>query len=106
VLARHGFATLGERGNYYPTPEAYRRQLESHGFTVEKILLIPRPTALGEGGMDGWLRTFCRGAIKELPDNLRETVIEDTAALLAPALRDEEGLWTADYVRLRFIAKI
>ena len=36
-----------------------------------------------------------------LPEAMRETVVEETAALLAPALRDEEGNWTADYVRLR-----
>ena len=104
VLTRHGFAALGERGNYYPTPDAYSRRLQKHGFTLEKILLFPRPTPLGESGMAGWLRTFCRGALRELPEVLRESVVEETVCLLAPALRDEEGRWTADYVRLRFIA--
>ncbi len=28
VLARLGFAALGDRGNYYPTAEAYARRLE------------------------------------------------------------------------------
>jgi SAM-dependent methyltransferase len=106
VLTRHGFASLGDRGNYYPTPEAYTRRLERHGFRVERIILFPRPTPLGEGGMQGWLRIFCRGALHALPENLRETVVDETAALLAPALRDEDGHWTADYVRLRFIATI
>jgi hypothetical protein len=36
---------------------------------------------------------------------LRETVVEETAALLAPVLRDEDGNWVADYVRLRFVAR-
>jgi hypothetical protein len=54
--------------------------------------------------MTGWLRTFRRGVLDGLPVALRETVVEETAALLAPALRDEEGHWTGDYVRLRFIA--
>jgi trans-aconitate methyltransferase len=105
VLTRHGFAKLGDRGNYYPTPEAYTRRLEKHGFTVEKIILFPRATPLGENGMNGWLRTFCRGTLAELPEALREPVVEETSALLAPALRDEDGRWTADYVRLRFIAR-
>jgi len=105
VLARHGFASLGERGNYYPTAEAYTRRLERHGFTVDRMLHFPRPTPLGESGMQGWLRTFCRGALSELPGSLREAVIEETAALLVPALRDEDGHWTADYVRLRFVAR-
>ena len=104
VLARHGFPALGDRGNYYATPEAYTRRLESHGFAVEKMIHFPRPTPLGEGGMLGWLRTFCRGVLDKLPWDLRETVVEETTAMLAPALRDEEGRWTADYVRLRFAA--
>jgi SAM-dependent methyltransferase len=104
VLARHGHADLEEGINYYPTPGAYTRRLESHGFRVQQIALIPRPTPLAESGMKGWLRTFRRGVIESLPEGLRETVVEETAALLEPALRDEEGNWTADYVRLRFVA--
>ncbi len=106
VFARHGFASLGERGNYYPTPEAYSRRLERHGFTVKSILLFPRPTPLNDGGMTGWLNTFCRGALDALPETLRTTAVEETVALLAPALRDHDGHWTADYVRLRFIATV
>jgi hypothetical protein len=33
-------------------------------------------------------------------------VVEETTALLAPVLRDEQGDWTAYYVRLRFIASV
>ncbi len=105
VLARHEFASLGDRGNYYPTPEAYSHRLERHGFTVERVLLFPRPTPLNDGGMTGWLNTFYRGALDALPEQLREKTVEETVALLAPALRDHDGRWTADYVRLRFIAK-
>jgi hypothetical protein len=80
--------------------------LETHGFTVEKIDLIPRPTPLNEAGMSGWLNTFCRGALDALPEQLRVTVVDETVALLAPALRDHEGHWIADYVRLRFAATV
>ena len=104
VLARLGHATLGERGNYYPTPDAYTRRLTSHGFTVARMILFPRPTPLGAGGMTAWLNTFCRGALDALPENLRENAITETVALLTPALCDEEGNWTADYVRLRLVA--
>ena len=72
---------------------------------VEQMALIPRPTRLPESGMTGWLRTFRSGVIEGLPESLRDTVVEQAAALLAPALRDEEGNWVADYVRLRFIAR-
>ena len=37
VLARHGFAALGDRGNYYPTMRSTQRMLERHGFTVKRI---------------------------------------------------------------------
>jgi trans-aconitate methyltransferase len=106
VLARHGFADCEEGVNYYATPEAYARRLARHGFNVERIELIPRPTLLPESGMTGWLRTFRRGVFNGLPEEIRETIVEETAALLAPVLRDEDGNWTADYVRLRFIATV
>ncbi len=105
VLARHSHARAEDGVNYYPTPQSYRRRMERHGFAVERIELIPRPTPLGEGGMAEWLRTFRRGVLESLPPELRDTVVNETVALLEPALRDEDGNWVADYVRLRFIAR-
>lgn len=105
VLVRHGHPNAEDGVNYYPTADAYRRRLERRGFSLERIEFIPRPTPLGEGGMAGWLRTFRRGVLDSLPANLRDTVVEETCALLEPALRDEDGNWVADYVRLRFIAR-
>jgi SAM-dependent methyltransferase len=105
ALARHGYDWQEDNENYFPTPEVYTRRLQSHGFTVERIALIPRPTPLPEGGMEAWLRTFRRGVLETLPEAIRDSVVGDAVALLAPALRDEEGNWVADYVRLRFIAK-
>jgi trans-aconitate methyltransferase len=104
VLARYGHGELENEVNYYPTPQAYTRRLEKAGFRIERIELIPRPTPLAEGGMAEWLRTFRRGVLDSLPEELREPVIAETTALLAPALRDEDGNWIADYVRLRFVA--
>jgi SAM-dependent methyltransferase len=106
VLARHGYGDREDGVNYYPTPDAYAARLTRHGFRVRQIALIPRPTPLPESGMTGWLRTFRRGVLDGLPPEMRETVVRETAELLAPALRDEEGKWTADYVRLRFNATV
>lgn len=105
VMSRHGFDGREDNVNYYPTVDGYSRRLERHGFKVERIALIPRPTPLAEGGMSGWIRTFRRGVLDTLPEAMRETVVEEAVALLGPVLRDEEGNWTADYVRLRFIAR-
>ncbi len=106
VLARHDLGDREEGVNCFPTPEEYRRRLERHGFRVEQMALIPRPTPLPESGISGWLQTFRRGVLDGLPQALRGTVIEEAAELLAPALRDEAGNWTADYVRLRFAALV
>jgi len=104
VLARHGYYDREDGVNYYPTPEIYTRRLERHGFKMRQISHFPRPTILSESGMTGWLRTFRSGVLESLPEEIRETIVEETATLLAPALRDEEGNWTGDYVRLRFVA--
>jgi SAM-dependent methyltransferase len=103
VLARYGHEEREMGVNYYPTMEAYTKRLERHGLRVAQMALIPRPTPLA-AGMEGWLRTFRSGVIDGLPEALREPVINETTELLASALRDEEGNWVADYVRLRFIA--
>ncbi len=105
VMSRHGFDGREDNVNYYPTQEAYTRRLERHSFKVERMALIPRPTPLAEGGMSGWIRTFRRGVLDTLPETMRETIVEEAVALLEPVLRDEDGNWSADYVRLRFVAR-
>lgn len=105
VLEKHGFGDAEDGVNYYPAPAAYTRRLEYHRFRVERIALIPRPTVLEVGGMAAWLRTFRRGVLEKLPEELRDLVVDECCSLLAPILRDEDGNWMADYVRLRFIAR-
>ena len=105
VLQRRGFADRENGVNYYPTAESYTERLKRHGFKVEQMATIPRPTKLPESGMEGWLRTFRRGVLEGLPGNIRDQVVNETVKLLEPALRDEAGNWIADYVRLRFVAR-
>ena len=103
VLARRDLDGMRAHPWYFPTPAAYRKRLEAHGFRVESIDLIPRPTPLPTG-MSAWLDTFGEPMLKLLPESERPAVKEEAVELLAPALRDEAGNWTADYVRLRFRA--
>ena len=105
VLERHGYGDREDGVNYYPTAESYTERMTRHGFRVEQMKIIPRPTKLAESGMEGWLRTFRRGVLDGLPEDVREAVVRETAKLLAPALQDEKGNWIADYVRLRFVAR-
>jgi hypothetical protein len=56
--------------------------------------------------MAAWLTTFRSGVLDALgvSDADRESVVQETVALLRPILCDPEGNWMADYVRLRFAA--
>ncbi len=88
---------------YFPTPTAVARLLERHGFAVETIASFPRPTPLPTG-MRGWLETFANPLLGGFETNERSRVLDSVTAALAPSLCDDEGRWTADYVRLRFAA--
>jgi trans-aconitate methyltransferase len=89
--------------SFYPAPAVYRRLLEEAGFTIQSIDLIPRPTPL-PNGMESWLNTFRNGVLDQLNPADRVRALANTIALLEPILRDADGNWTADYVRLRFHA--
>jgi hypothetical protein len=51
--------------------------------------------------MAGWLETFGDPFLRHAPADQRSALVGRALELLAPALRDADGNWTADYVRLR-----
>jgi trans-aconitate methyltransferase len=89
---------------YFPTPDEYSARLKTAGFDLEYIALIPRPTQLPTG-MRGWLDTFAIPFAKNLPDDQRSEFLDQVTEKLRPVLCDSQGRWTADYVRLRFLAR-
>jgi len=102
IALRHGVrAQLPWR---YPTPDDFTARLISAGFRPFSVELIPRPTPLASG-MAAWLRTFAGPVFEQLPSATRESALDETVDLLRWSLRDEQGRWTADYVRLRFTAR-
>jgi trans-aconitate methyltransferase len=101
VLAHRGWDTNIHR--YYATPAEYSARLQEHGFTVQQIDLIPRPTPLPTG-MRGWLETFERATLDHMPHDQRESFITEVEDLLREEICDSYGNWTAHYVRLRFLA--
>jgi hypothetical protein len=56
-------------------------------------------------GMAAWLEPFRSSVLELLPQEKRAGAIEQIVTLLKPALCDREGHWTADYVRLRLLAR-
>ena len=88
---------------YFPSVDEYTRLLQRHGFRVESIALLPRPTPL-PAGMAGWLQTFADPWLADVAVERRGAVLDTALELMAPALRDSDGAWSGDYVRLRFHA--
>lgn len=90
---------------YFPTCEAHRAALERHGFRVDSMELLPRPTPLS-GGMQEWLTTLAAPVLAKLDARCRTEFANRVAARLAPKLRSKDGTWTLDYVRLRYHATV
>jgi trans-aconitate methyltransferase len=104
VLERHGADGRSVRPWYFPTVDDYRARLQRGGFAVEYIELIPRPTPLPTD-MAGWLDTFAAPFLGRLPADERVGARDEAIAMLRSVLCDEAGRWTADYMRLRFLAR-
>jgi trans-aconitate methyltransferase len=103
-LDRRGYDGEAAVPWYFPTVEDYAARLRAHGFDVRYIALIPRPTALPD--IMGWLTTFSECFTALLPAAQREDYLRCVRERIRPQLCDAAGVWTADYVRLRFEAHL
>ena len=88
---------------YFPTTAEYSDLLGAHGFEVKYAELIPRPTPL-PGRMADWIKTLAQDFVAPIPEGEQDEFLEGVEKDLAADLRDADGNWTADYVRIRFAA--
>lgn len=102
ALSRRGIEAVALDPWYFPTAVEYRSRLERAGFTVRRLETFPRPTPL-PGDVTSWLRTFASAFMQAVPADQREAVFAEIRERLRTSLNNS-GVWTADYVRLRFIA--
>ena len=105
VLREHGIDGASRWPWYFPTPAEYAERLEANGFVVARLELIPRPTPLPTG-MRGWLDSFANPFLAGVSREERQAILDEVTALLAPSLRGRACAWMADYVRLRFAARL
>ena len=84
---------------YFPSVEEYRTLLESCGFRVEYIELIPRPTPVDD--IANWLDLFANGVTAHLSREEFSVFKEEVSRITKPKLYDEHNGWHVDYVRLR-----
>lgn len=105
------YAELRDRGHtlpdadpqWFPTPEAFADVYAAAGFVDIEAELIPRPTPL-PAGVAGWIRTFRGGfmTMLGLGEGEQADVAQAVEKRLERVLRQPDGSWIADYVRLRF----
>jgi len=88
---------------YFPSPDEYRAKLAARGFEIVSIVLFPRPTEL-PGRLGDWLDTFAESLLALLPESQRPDFKGDVEESLRPVL-SKDGIWSVDYVRLRFAAE-
>jgi trans-aconitate methyltransferase len=89
---------------YFPSIADYANRLEKYGFEVIYAVLFNRPTPLtdGDAGLRNWLKMF---ASRFLPESIEQQnhVFDRVEQLLQPVLY-RDGIWTADYHRIRVVA--
>ncbi len=91
---------------YFPSPAEYATLLEKNGFRVEALWHFDRPTPLeGADGAANWLRMFGGAIFHGVDDDVREAACRRAQELLRSSVLLNNGAWTADYVRLRVVAR-
>jgi trans-aconitate methyltransferase len=105
ALATRGHDAMAHSPWYFPNAADYTARLQAGGFRVERIELVPRPTPI-PGRLGDWLETLAETFLNLIPESKRQTLIDEIEDALAPQLRDADGTWHVDYVRLRFAARL
>ena len=102
-LIERGYPAPQRDPQWYPSAEEFTAIYSAVGFTQIEAQIIPRPTPL-PAGVTGWLRTFRTGFLDsaKVPDSAQREVAEAVEARVVNDLRQADGSWIADYVRLRF----
>lgn len=102
VMGSYGFSAASLSPWTFPSPDRMERLLTEAGFRITSIALIDRPTPL-PGALADWLEIFGNHFYAHLPAEARADAIRETEAA-ASSLRQADGSWVVDYVRLRFHA--
>lgn len=106
VLKKHGFIKQAGISNwYFPSVAEYSNKLEEHGFEIRFIESYDRPTPLKstDKGIVDWLEMFGSTFF----EGVNETDKLKTLYEVQENLKNElfkNGIWMADYRRLRFVA--
>lgn len=88
---------------HFPSSKEYEELLMAAGFEVKSIEAFERPTVLPTGVAD-WLESVARPFLAAVPAADQKSFMAQVQVMLEPDLRSHDGVWRADYVRLRVVA--
>jgi 2-isopropylmalate synthase len=84
---------------YFPGVKEYKNLLESEGFDVEYIEIIPRPTPMDD--ISHWLDIFANGVTSHISAEQFEVFKKEVTEILKKKIYSEGKGWVLDYKRLR-----
>lgn len=102
-LVARGYALPDHDMQWYPDVQDFSAIYAAAGFVKIEARLIDRPTPL-PAGAEGWFNTFRTGFLDVVGVAAaeREELMRAAARLLPKDMLGADGVWWADYVRLRF----
>ena len=103
ALSERGYSTQADLQLwYFPSLAAYSLELEDAGFHVTSAQDFDRPTKL-EGDLKDWLSMFAQEFLIDIPE-VDAAEIKKEVQERATATGYQDGIWYADYTRLRITA--
>lgn len=105
-LTGRGYALPDTDPQWYPGVAEFSRLYATAGFADIRAERIERPTPL-PAGIAAWVKTFRAGWLDQamVPEWERDEIGRAVERRLEGVLRQADGSWVADYVRLRFWMK-
>ena len=102
-LVARGHEPRARDTHWYPSVADFAAVYAAVGFIDIAARLIPRPTPLPTG-VAGWVRTFRVGLMDTdgIPGHEQTAIAHAVERRTETDLRQPDGTWLADYVRLRF----
>ncbi len=90
---------------YFPTIGEYSMLLEEVGFKVTYATLFDRPTELmGKDGLKDWINMFVKTPFGVIDSEEEKEKVVDEAVENLRSFLYKDGMWYADYVRIRMKA--
>lgn len=90
---------------FFPDEIWMRPALEGVGFQVERLEREFRPTRVGEGGVEGWVRLMGKQFFDAVGEGEREGCVREVCEVLKTVCEGTEGQDWIGYVRLRGLAR-